>query len=281
MLRALIKCPQVSIRVLQGMNSGLQDSVSYSNLILPAHRTHSVVQFNLAWKLALVEKELAPQSLLDSYSQERLPVIATMLDKTTQLFKSEFVSKAKDLSKWKRGKDLSQLGVNYRGSPITVDELHTETSSSYDTYGPVEEDTPKALHSGDRAPDASGLASSTTATATSVFDLLGTSYHTIMVFSRDIERHTDQVAVLQETLATYSTGLIRSTIILPQGTRGTIPPRISDHFQVLTDEAGHAYRVYAPDDQYLTVVIVRPDGVVGGLLRNADGVKEYFAGIFI
>lgn len=39
-----------------GMNTGLQDS------------------YNLAWKIALVLNGTAPQSLLDSYSEERIPI---------------------------------------------------------------------------------------------------------------------------------------------------------------------------------------------------------------
>ncbi|KAJ3515495.1 hypothetical protein NLJ89_g1721 [Agrocybe chaxingu] len=53
----------------QGMNTGIQDS------------------FNLGWKLALVAKQLAPPSLLDTYSEERLPVVAEMLNITTSLLK--------------------------------------------------------------------------------------------------------------------------------------------------------------------------------------------------
>jgi hypothetical protein len=45
----------------QGMNTGMQDA------------------FNLAWKLALVEKGLAQEALLDSYSAERSPVARQIL----------------------------------------------------------------------------------------------------------------------------------------------------------------------------------------------------------
>ncbi|HEY1841297.1 MAG TPA: FAD-dependent monooxygenase [Mycobacterium sp.] len=48
----------------QGLNTGVQDSV------------------NLGWKLALVVKELAPDSLLDSYHAERHPVAARVLHNT-------------------------------------------------------------------------------------------------------------------------------------------------------------------------------------------------------
>ncbi|KAF4609916.1 hypothetical protein D9613_010247 [Agrocybe pediades] len=60
----------------QGLNSGIQDS------------------FNLAWKLALVLKGLAPESLLDTYNEERLPVIAEMLNMTSTILKKTFENKS-------------------------------------------------------------------------------------------------------------------------------------------------------------------------------------------
>ena len=48
----------------QGMNMGIQDA------------------YNLAWKLALVERGLAPPSLLDSYEEERRPLARATLDWT-------------------------------------------------------------------------------------------------------------------------------------------------------------------------------------------------------
>ena len=47
------------------MNTGIQDS------------------FNLAWKLALVQRGLASPSLLRTYTEERLPVSAELLNQTT------------------------------------------------------------------------------------------------------------------------------------------------------------------------------------------------------
>ena len=52
----------------QGMNTGIQDA------------------FNLAWKLALVAKGRAPEELLDSYEEERLPVGKRLLRTTDRLF---------------------------------------------------------------------------------------------------------------------------------------------------------------------------------------------------
>ncbi|KAF9499613.1 hypothetical protein BDN71DRAFT_1441757 [Pleurotus eryngii] len=56
----------------QGMNTGVQDA------------------FNLGWKLALVVNGHAKPSLLDSFTEERLPVIADMLDQTTMILKKAF-----------------------------------------------------------------------------------------------------------------------------------------------------------------------------------------------
>src|ERR1700742_1889775 len=51
----------------QGMNTGIQDMI------------------NLAWKMALVLKGQAPPALLDTYEQERLPVIRDVLAHTDGL----------------------------------------------------------------------------------------------------------------------------------------------------------------------------------------------------
>ena len=53
----------------QGMNTGLQDA------------------YNLAWKLALVVKNQAKPTLLESYAQERVPVAAALLEGTDRGFR--------------------------------------------------------------------------------------------------------------------------------------------------------------------------------------------------
>ncbi len=52
----------------QGMNTGIQDA------------------YNLAWKLALVTQGGAPETLLESYGEERLPVAQQLLATTDRLF---------------------------------------------------------------------------------------------------------------------------------------------------------------------------------------------------
>lgn len=144
----------------QGMNSSVQDA------------------FNIAWKIALVYKGLSPASLLDTYTAERLPVIAEMLGFTTKLhdrtFDSSYVEhtarstvdeddnskqmKSKLERAMRRNGKMYMLGVNYRTSPIVVDEFVPTPTSGVavvqSTYGDSQEGI---LRAGDRAPDAPGL----------------------------------------------------------------------------------------------------------------------------
>jgi len=99
----------------QGMNSGLQDAV------------------NLAWKLALVIQKKAKTALLDTYHEERFPVINSALNQSDELtimalsdknfpaklrkFYENF-SKKKIKSIKKIGNDVSQLSIEYTKSPI-------------------------------------------------------------------------------------------------------------------------------------------------------------------
>lgn len=97
----------------QGLNTSVQDA------------------YNLGWKLGQVLRYGAPDSLLDSYGDERRPIAARILDTSTRLHRSGSLH---------RGRDLHQLDIGYPDSPLTR-ELRTDLA----------EGTPVA---GDRAPDA-------------------------------------------------------------------------------------------------------------------------------
>jgi 2-polyprenyl-6-methoxyphenol hydroxylase-like FAD-dependent oxidoreductase len=110
----------------QGMNTGMQDA------------------YNLAWKLALVEKGLADQKLLDSYQSERHPVGAKLLKTTDAVTRLATVRSplaagvrnqlmhllaSHEVVQHRALKNLSMLGVNYRHSPI-VGEYKGSASGS-------------------------------------------------------------------------------------------------------------------------------------------------------
>lgn len=143
--------------------------------------------------MALVYQKLASSSLLDTYHEERLPVIAEVLKKTTTLLDKTFEAKLKTAeSGFSRSRSLLQLGVNYRWSSIVVEEeLHGQQTAT--AGGGSEEDidhplidpyNPKGdgkLHTGDRAPDAPGLVNVTTNESTSLFRIFGYTYHTVLL----------------------------------------------------------------------------------------------------
>jgi len=92
----------------QGLNTGVQDA------------------YNLGWKLAHVARG-GPDSLLDTYQAERLPIAAAVLGLSKRLLQTRSI---------KRGDATNQLALHYRTSPL----------SSGATLG--------SLHPGDRMPDA-------------------------------------------------------------------------------------------------------------------------------
>ncbi|MEV7596342.1 FAD-dependent oxidoreductase [Kitasatospora sp. NPDC089797] len=137
----------------QGMNTGIQD----------AH--------NLAWKLAAVLRG-APEALLDSYQEERMPVARASLAATSAHHKAAFgggpdggagVLTAQFRTMTAHGVDLTGLSVGYRGGPLGRD-LGTATG----------------IRAGDRAPDAP----CTTADGTPIrlFDLFRGPHFTLLAF---------------------------------------------------------------------------------------------------
>ncbi|EEB95764.1 hypothetical protein MPER_05214, partial [Moniliophthora perniciosa FA553] len=176
----------------QGLNSGVQDS------------------FNLAWKLALVHKGLASPSLLESYTTERLPVIASMLNQTTELMHKSFVSGAGDHQGWVRGWDLRQFGVNYRGSSVILDERYMDSSEPVDPYRSGHDAT---AHAGDRASDAPGLVWN--GEEKRVFDLLDSVSHTVLFFCG--EQQSTEVKDALEFLSGHPGVPMKTVVVYPQG----------------------------------------------------------------
>ncbi|KAJ3810429.1 hypothetical protein F5876DRAFT_65623 [Lentinula aff. lateritia] len=211
-------------------------------------------QFNLAWKLVLVQKTLTPQSLLNSYSQERVPVI----NKTIELFRKEFVRKADQKKEFVREYELHQLGINHRGTPVVSDEKYTDKDEANDPYRSGNDGTVRA---GDRAPDAPYLAQ------------LG---HSALVFPSCIGR--DFVDEVSGILRGYPSNLLKSILILPR-TSSDSSFTLSD--TTLVDIEGHVHSGYDVAHDPPAVSIVRPDGYVGASVTSGRlGMRIYFLIIF-
>ncbi|KAJ7637696.1 FAD binding domain-containing protein [Mycena polygramma] len=243
----------------QGLNSSVQDAA------------------NLGWKLALVHKGLAPATLLDTYSEERIRVIAQMLQLTTKLHDKTWIAPpagaAADDSKFKRSSDLSMLGVNYRGSSIVLEE-EGDAAVESNAYAKAEGGRVEAAY---RAPDAPGLVhmGSDNDAPTRLFAIFRASVHTVLIFGGDAAAR----APVADVLGKLHKDMVHSVVVLTQGK--TSAEDASSFVTVLEDQAGHAYRGYGLDAGELTVVIVRPDGVVGAVVSGAEGVKAYFRKIFV
>jgi len=235
----------------QGLNSSIQDA------------------FNLSWKLALVLKNhvLPPKSLslLDSYTFERLPVISEMLSQTTALLNQTLQAKEGDIKPWARGGVLKQLGVNYRGSPIVLDERTTE-----DIKGSPYSNEDGRICAGDRSPDAPGLVNSS-GKQTRLFDIFKPWLHTVLIFGDDLAP-----SVLR-ALRRYPEKTIQTFCIVPREASSSAQLHAD---AVLEDRGGHAYTGYAVDRARSTVIVVRPDGVIGAVVFGAEGTKQYFDGMF-
>lgn len=246
----------------QGMNTSIQDS------------------FNLGWKLALVVKSLARPSLLDTYSEERLPVVSEMLKQTTKLLNG-VVKSSKDDGAWNRSGSTLQLGINYRWSSIILDEVKkTEPTAQdsvderSDSYGVSVND---GLQAGDRAPDSPDLTrlrSDLIAKKSSLFrDVFGPSYHTVLIFAHLV----DAKASLQRVTG-YPKDVLRTAVIVPS--QQAVPIDLPDHVNlVFEDSKGHAHEAYA--GRKCGIIVVRPDGVVGAMARDPQWLDRYFKGILL
>jgi len=200
-----------------------------------------------------------------------------------------------------RGKELYMLGVNYRTSPIVIDEFAPVSSIQVSSSYCVPEDG--VLRAGDRAPDVPDLRPALPGNGpenTRLFDVFAPTYHTVLIFVPLLS-----IPVVQQVLSGLerlerkgSEKLVRRMVVLPSDRppsyenedakdmpgeveRGKFSREtIQVDGEVLVDRAGHAYRAYVVGKGETKIVVVRPDGVVGAVVRGAENVGKYFDGIF-
>lgn len=224
----------------QGMNTGIQDA------------------YNLAWKLALVIQSGAPESLLDSYEAERLPVGRKVLEQTDVnhrlrvsgspladilmdriIFPLLRVHAILDLVAdfiLKRG---SQLDVNYRQSSLS------------EAAGTLRKG-PKA---GDRAPDGDLL--DPEGQPTSLFNLFRTPNFRLLIFQG--QRHpadTQTLTALGQRVHSATGGQVVPIVITKDRTSGPV-----DDVAVFNDLDLHSHTAYTANTPCL--YLIRPDGYVG------------------
>ncbi len=117
----------------QGMNTGIQDMI------------------NLAWKVALVVHGQAPEALLDTYEQDRLPVMRNVLTKTEALTALIGTDNAvtrtlfNHLAPWIASTSLVQENSSARIAQVALDYRDGPPSFNHPHAG--------SLKAGDRVPD--------------------------------------------------------------------------------------------------------------------------------
>jgi 2-polyprenyl-6-methoxyphenol hydroxylase-like FAD-dependent oxidoreductase len=224
----------------QGMNTGLHDS------------------FNLGWKLALVAHGQAPPGVLDTYQGERAPIAADVLALTHRLVRTFTISSP--AKRWLRDRLLpaagalpgaklryasrvAQVSHSYRGGPLTPAAARVERRS---------------IAPGDRLPDVAGLQLGDT--EVSMFDLLRTPEHTLLVFAG----RQGHAQVAREAVDRFASreALVRTIVVGGRG--GTV-----------ADPELRAHRRYGALSGRL--VLVRPDGYVAGTapLDRPDAFEPY------
>jgi 2-polyprenyl-6-methoxyphenol hydroxylase-like FAD-dependent oxidoreductase len=176
--RSDIQIQSVSWSSAYGMNARLADRYRGGRVFLVGDAAHihpptggqglnTSVQdaYNLSWKLAAVANG-APDTLLDSYEEERRPVAAAMLGLTTKLLD------AAKRGEMRRGREVQQLDVGYPESSLALEQPARVGG----------------LLAGDRAPDAPvrGAAGQ----SIRMFDLFRGTHWTLLGY--EVDRHVVQ-----------------------------------------------------------------------------------------
>ncbi|KAK7028003.1 hypothetical protein VNI00_015090 [Paramarasmius palmivorus] len=244
----------------QGMNSGVQDS------------------FNLAWKLTLAHNHLSPQTLLDTYTSERLPLIAAMLDLTTSILRKDLSTGNQGIGQSRRGFEVRQLGITYRGSSILVDERYPgkeKVEGEEEVVDRYRAGLDGTVQAGDRAPEASGLRLVDGERMTSVYGVLDVTSHTVLLFGFGLD-----IGRLVDLVATYPKGLVKVLLVLPQGSGSVeVPGKV----KVVVDTQGYAYKNYRVEAEEMVGmgVVIRPDGYIGAVVKDVSGLSRYFGKVFV
>jgi hypothetical protein len=199
-----------------GMNTGIQDA------------------YNLGWKIAHV-LDGAPETLLDTYEEERLPIAADALGFSSKLHSRGI---AGIIPNEGQSRDTLQLQVHYPASSLND----------------VLPGAPAAVNAGDRAPDS--LCQASDGTVVRLFDLFRGPHLTVLAFG-------PRSSQLASTLAERFRHHLHSFAVLhcasPTAERGA---------SSVIDHEGYAHRDYGIDGD--TLLVVRPDGYIGTRVPDPD-----------
>lgn len=230
----------------QGMNTGIGDA------------------YNLAWKLALVVKGQAHETLLDSYEAERMPFAHAILNESDMAF--QLMTTTRPSVRWLK-MHVAPLLLNMVTSlpPVQkrafwlLSQLWTDyrSSTAVKDAGPRE----KGPRAGDRAPY--GFFEAGPYAGKSVFSLLKNQDHHLFLFAgkgkRSLVNMTALAKDVQAQLDAYSTPV---------------------HLHIVSVENHILHELYGA--QQPTLFLLRPDGHIAyrGGAEDGSSLKAYLDGVF-
>ncbi|MEO3797380.1 FAD-dependent monooxygenase [Nonomuraea sp. B10E15] len=230
----------------QGMNTGIQDA------------------FNLAWKLAYVCRGRAPESLLDSYNDERHTIGERTRKLSDMLFRL-FINQARSavyrkVSSKMLGLALATIPVqNLMSGRVTqtgVNYRHTTLSKAQRLPRPAR----GAINAGDRVPDLD-LADGG-GPGVRLYDLLRESGYLLVGYASSYTSETMRTAMLAELsrLQDRYAGSLRCFMVLGEGLPGSgeVPTLLDARRELL-----HRFGAKPGD-----VFLIRPDGYLA--FRTSD-----------
>ena len=244
----------------QGMNTGIQDAM------------------NLGWKLAFVVRGIAPEKLLDTYEQDRLPVLRSILTGTEgmtnitggqSILRTFFIHLAPlfasaDFIQKSATSHISQVSINYRNSPLSDDNFGDGNLVAGDRVPDLEIRVTSA-----RAPvDLSGAqesVSSAQVASQRLFSLLNPSRFTLLL--ANFVDSTEIRAKLNQSTSPY-----------PQLPWTEIPwLQIIDVVEIAAP-VGEAGKTFAECFGVKpSITLIRPDGYIGfrGSQASVDAFTKY------
>jgi hypothetical protein len=230
-----------------------------------------LTQFSLGWKLALVLKKHASPRLLETYSEERVPVIAEMLQRSNAVLDAmQSGDQARVQVLW-REPAIRQLTIHCEWSTIVFDERRAGGRAAVPESPYV---GTAGLWAGDRAPNAPDLRVLHDAKGpqAELFDLFHPAKHTVLVF---VGKDTDVFSFV-EIVHLQPAGTCAVVLVFEQAPEGVSPPGAD---VAVVDTKGYAAQFYEVE-QGICAVVVRPDGIVAAMVRTTDGLAHAFGLVF-
>lgn len=241
----------------QGMNTGIQDA------------------YNLAWKIASVQKGLATEKLLESYHEEREPIAAELLKATDRMTKGATIRNpilqkirnrivplvaGTEMVQEKMIRTMSEVNINYRDTRFVAQDWHVRGGD---------------LEAGDRAPDAV-LVHHASGREERLFEVFKDIRYIALLFTGANPSETDLRnlrRIAHELREDYDAMLDTRFIAYDDNASSVL---VGDETPLLLDTTHKAHERYETASG-ASLYLIRPDGYIAyrSMPADVEGVIEY------